>query len=162
MTALTYSDEFLRDILRQSKTIAVIGASTNWNRPSFFAMKYIQAKGYRTIPVNPNAVGEEILGEKVFASLCDIDVPIDIANVFRKPAEAMAIAVDAVAIGAKVLWMQLGVINHDAAETAERAGLKVVMDRCIKLEYGRLTGELSWGGMNSGLISNKKSRSLKR
>jgi predicted CoA-binding protein len=154
----TYSDEYLRRILREVRTIAMVGASANWTRPSFFAMKYLQHKGYRVIPVNPTAAGQTILGEKVYASLKDIPEKVDMVDVFRAPEAAGPIAEDAIAIGAKVLWMQLGVRNDEAAQRAEAAGLRVVMNRCPKIEFGRLHGELSWGGINSGIISSKRRR----
>ena len=151
-----YTDQHIRGILRRVKTIAMVGASSNWNRPSFFAMKYLQDKGYRIIPVNPGAAGQEILGETAVAKLTDIAVPVDMVDVFR-PSEAVPpIADEAIKIGAKVLWMQLGVRNDAAAAKAEAAGLTVVMNRCPKIEYGRLSGELGWHGINSGVISAKR------
>ncbi len=156
MEPLDYEDAYIRKILRRTKVIAMVGASTNRQRPSFFAMKYLQGKGYRVIPVNPAAAGQELLGETVRASLRDIDVPVDMVDVFRASEHVGPIAEDAVAIGAKTLWMQLGVRNDEAAARAEAAGLDVVMDRCPKIEFGRLNGELSWGGINSGIISAKR------
>jgi predicted CoA-binding protein len=134
----------------------MVGASPNWNRPSSFAMKYLQSKGYRVIPVNPVALGQEILGEKVYANLKDIPVKIDIVDIFRKSDVVPPIVDDAIAIGAKVVWMQLGVRHEEAAAKARQAGLKVVVNRCIKIEFGRLSGELSWSGINSGIISSKR------
>jgi predicted CoA-binding protein len=153
-----YSDGYLRGILGRVKTIAMVGASPNWNRPSFFAMKYLQAKGYRVIPVNPSAAGKEILGETVYASLRDVPEKIDMVDIFRNSAAAGPIVDDAIAVGAKVVWMQLGVRNDEAARRAEAAGLQVVMNRCPKIEFGRLHGELSWGGINSGIISSKRQK----
>jgi predicted CoA-binding protein len=155
---LHYDDEFIRDILRKTRTIALVGASTNWNRPSYFVMKYLQRKNYRVIPVNPGAVGQEILGEPVVASLKDIAEPVDMVDIFRNSEAAGPITDEAVEIGAKYVWMQIGVRNDVAAERATGAGLKVVMDRCPKIEYSRLCGELSWLGMNSGVISSKRRR----
>jgi predicted CoA-binding protein len=152
----SYADEDIRRVLKSVKTIAMVGASPNWNRPSYFAMKYLQHKGFRVIPVNPGAVGQEILGEKVVAGLRDIDVSVDMVDVFRNSEAAGPIADEAIAIGAKVLWMQLGVRNDEAAQRAEAAGLTVVMNRCPKIEYGRLCGELGWHGFNSGVISSKR------
>ena len=152
----SYPDALIKGILRSVKTIAMVGASPNWNRPSSFAMKYLQDKGYRVIPVNPGAVGQEILGEKVYTSLREIPDKVDMVDMFRASEFAPPIADDAIAIGAKVLWMQLGVRNDAAAETAEKAGLTVVMNRCPKIEYGRLSGELGWHGFNSGVISSKR------
>lgn len=152
----SYDDDYIRGILREVKTIAMVGASTNWNRPSYFAMKYLQQKGFRVIPVNPGAAGKDILGEEVYAQLSDIPVKIDMVDVFRRPEECVKIAEQAIAIGAKVLWLQLEIRNDEAAALAEEAGLKVVMNRCPKIEYARLQGELSWNGINSGVISSKR------
>jgi predicted CoA-binding protein len=156
-----YTDGHLRDILRRVKTIAMVGASPNWNRPSFFAMKYLQHKGYRVIPINPGAAGQTVLGEKVYASLKEIPDKVDMVDIFRNSAAAGPIVDDAIAIGAPVVWMQLGVRNDAAAARAEKAGLTVVMNRCPKIEYGRLHGELSWGGINSGIISSKRMKPRK-
>ena len=152
----SYTDGYLRGILGRVKTIAMVGASTNWNRPSFFAMKYLQHKGYRVIPVNPGAAGQMLLGEKVYASLKEIPDKVDMVDIFRNSAAAGTITDDAIAIGAQIVWMQLGVRNDEAAAKAEAAGRRVVMNRCPKIEYGRLHGELSWGGINSGIISSKR------
>ena len=151
-----YEDAYLRGVLDAVKTIAMVGASTNWNRPSYFAFKYLQTKGYRMIPVNPGSAGDTLLGETVRASLGDIPEPVDMVDIFRKSEVAGAITDAAIAIGAKVVWMQLGVRDDDAAARAEAAGLTVVMNRCPKIEYGRLHGELGWGGFNSGIISSKR------
>ncbi len=156
MGPLDYEDAFIRNILRRTKVIAMVGASTNRQRPSFFAMKYLQAKGYRVIPVNPAAAGQDLLGEMVRASLKEIEVSVDMVDVFRASEHVGPIADEAIAIGAKTLWMQLGVRNDEAAAKASAAGLDVVMDRCPKIEFGRLNGELSWGGINSGIISAKR------
>jgi predicted CoA-binding protein len=152
----SYCDDYLRGILDSVKTIAMVGASENWNRPSYFVMKYLQGKGFRIIPVNPIAKAPEILGEKVYNSLAEIPDKIDMVDFFRRSEEAEAIVDDAIAIGAKVVWMQIGVINPEAAAKAEAAGLKVVMNRCPKIEYSRLHGELSWSGANSRIISSKR------
>jgi len=144
----------LRRILKQSRTIAVVGLSANWWRPSFFAAKYMQEHGYRVIPVNPQY--QEVLGEKCYASLRDIPEKVDIVDCFRRSQDIGPIAEEAVAIGAKVLWMQLGVINHEAAEKARKAGLDVVMDRCVKIEHARLFGGLNWAGVNTKVISSKR------
>jgi predicted CoA-binding protein len=151
-----YSDAYIREVLDGVKTIAMVGASPNWNRPSFFAMKYLQAKGYRVIPVNPAAAGQEVLGEKVHAALKDVPDKVDMVDIFRNAAAAGPLVDEAIAIGAKVVWMQLGVRNDAAAARAEAAGLKVVMNRCPKIEWSRLNGELSWSGVNSGIISSKR------
>jgi uncharacterized protein len=151
-----YPDALIKSVLRSVRTIAMVGASANWNRPSYFAMKYLQDKGYRVIPVNPAAAGQTILGETVVASLRDIQGKVDMVDVFRGSEHVPPIADDAIAIGAKVLWMQLGVRNDAAAEKAEKAGLTVIMNRCPKIEYGRLSGELGWHGFNSGVITSKR------
>jgi predicted CoA-binding protein len=148
----------LRRILKTSKTLAVVGLSANWYRPSFFAAKYMQEHGYRIFPVNP--AYNEVLGEKCYPSLRDIPEPVDIVDCFRKSEEIGPIAEEAVAIGAKVLWMQIGVINEAARERAEQAGLDVVMDRCVKIEHARLFGGLNWIGVNTKVISAKRPRWL--
>ena len=144
----------LRRILKQGKTIAVVGLSANWWRPSYFAAKYMQEHGYRIIPVNPQY--QEVLGEKCYANLRDIPEPVDIVDCFRRSEDIGPIADEAIAIGAKVLWLQLGVINHEAAEKARKAGLDVVMDRCVKIEHARLFGGLNWAGVNTKVISSKR------
>ena len=148
----------LRRILRESRVIAVVGLSADWFRPSYFAAKYMQEHGYRVIPVNPKY--PDILGEKCYRSLRDIPEKVDIVDVFRKPADVMPIAEDAIAIGAKVLWQQLGVRNEAAAAKARAAGLETVMDRCVKIEHGRLFGGLNWVGVNTRVISAKRPRWL--
>ena len=157
-----YPDALLRRILREVRTIAMVGASPDWNRPSYFAMKYLQIKGYRVIPVNPKAAGQEILDERVFTSLRDIPEKVDMVDIFRASAAVPAIVEDAIAIGAKVLWMQIGVRHDDAARRAEEARLTVIMNRCPKIEYGRLNRELSWGGVNSRIISSKRRLEARR
>jgi predicted CoA-binding protein len=157
-----YSNEYILGILNSCKTIAMVGASANWNRPSYFAMKYLQEKGFRVIPVNPSAAGQEILGEKVYASLKEIPEKIDMVDCFRNSEAIPPIAEEAIEIGAKVLWMQLGVMNEAAARRAEEAGLKVVMNRCPKIEYGRLSGEIGWMGVTTNVISSKRKRPVGR
>jgi len=144
----------LRRILRTSKTVAVVGLSANWYRPSFFAAKYMQEHGYRVIPVNPQI--DSVLGEKCHASLRDIPEPVDIVDCFRRSTEIPALAEEAIAIGAKVLWMQLGVENAEARARAEAAGLEVVENRCVKIEHARLFGGLGWAGVDTGIISAKR------
>jgi predicted CoA-binding protein len=146
--------EKVRRILRQAKTIAVVGLSAQWHRPSYFAAKYMQEHGYRVIPVNPTY--PEILGEKSYKSLRDVPGKVDIVDCFRKSAEIPAIADDAIAIGAKVLWMQLGVENGEARRKAEAARLEVVENRCVKIEHGRFFGGLGWAGVNTKVISAKR------
>jgi O-acetylhomoserine (thiol)-lyase len=152
---IPYSDAQIRAILERVHTIAMVGASSNWNRPSYFVMKYLQGKGYRVIPVNPGIAGQLLLGERVYATLREIPEPIDMVDVFRPSAEAPGIVEDAIAIGAPVVWMQLGIRNDAAAALAEAAGIDVIMNRCPKIEFGRLGGELSWSGVNSGIIQNR-------
>ena len=144
----------LRRILRKSRTLAVVGLSANWYRPSYFAAKYMQEHGYRVIPVNP--MYAEVLGEKCYKSLRDIPEKVDLVDCFRRSEEIPSLADDAIAIGARVLWMQLGVTNADARAKAEAAGLEVVEDRCVKIEHARLFGGLGWAGVNTKVISAKR------
>ncbi|MBL8523307.1 MAG: CoA-binding protein [Betaproteobacteria bacterium] len=144
----------LRRILHQNKTIAVVGLSANWWRPSFFVAKYLQEHGYRVVPVNP--AYQEVLGERCYATLRDVPEKIDMVDCFRKPEEIPALAEEAIAIGAKCLWMQLGVTHEDAATRAREAGLDVVMDRCVKIEHGRLFGGLNYAGVNTRVISARR------
>ena len=148
----------LRRILRENKVIAVVGLSADWFRPSYFAAKYMQEHGYRVIPVNPKY--ESILGEKCYRSLRDIPEKVDIVDVFRKTQDVPPIADDAIAIGARVLWQQLGVRNESAAAKASAAGMDAVMDRCVKIEHGRLFGGQNWVGVNTRVISAKRPRWL--
>ena len=145
--------EKTRRILSRCKTIAVVGLSAQWHRPSYFAAKYLQEHGYKVIPVNPGYA--EILGEKCYKSLREIPGKVDVVDCFRKSAEIPAIADEAIAMGAKVLWMQLGVENGDARRKAEAAGLEVVENRCMKIEHGRFFGGLGWAGVNTKVISAK-------
>ena len=154
----SYDDAYIKEILGDVKTIAMVGASTNWNRPSYFAMKYLQTKGFRVIPVNPRSAGETLLGETIRESLAEIEETVDMVDIFRNSEAAGPITNEAIEIGAKVVWMHFGVINEEAAARAEAAGLRVVMDRCPKIEYARLNGELSWNGFNSKVISSKRRR----
>ena len=148
----------LRRILSENRVIAVVGLSADWFRPSYFAAKYMQEHGYTVIPVNPKY--PEILGEKCYKSLRDIQEPVDMVDVFRKTQDVPPIAEDAIAIGAKVLWQQLGVRNEAAAAKARAAGLEAVLDRCVKIEHGRLFGGLNWIGVNTKVISAKRPRWL--
>lgn len=162
MSDFHYSDAEMLDVLKGCRTIAMVGASPNWNRPSFFAMKYLQAKRYRVIPVNPVAAGGEILGETVYASLTEVPGSFEMVDVFRKADAVPDIVDEAIALkedkGIRVIWLQLGVIHEAAAAKAAAAGLRVIMDRCVKIEFGRLSGELSWGGINSGIITSRRRR----
>ena len=143
-------------ILTTYRTIAMVGLSTDPMRPSHFAAIYMQAEGYDIVPVNPRYAGETILGQPVYAALADIPRPVEIVDVFRKPADTPPIADEAIAIGAKVLWMQLGVINEEAAARARAAGLDVVMDRCVKIEHARFFGGLNLVGMNTGVLTSRR------
>jgi hypothetical protein len=155
-----YSDDYIKSILRSSKVIAMVGASGNEMRPSYFAMKYLLDKGFKVIPVNPSMAGKEILGQTVYAALKDAPAPVDIVDIFRASNTAPGIVREALAekerLGVKTIWMQLGVISDEAAALASEAGLNVVMDRCPKIEYGRLSGEISWLGVNRRTIDNRK------
>lgn len=148
----------LRRILAAHRVIAVVGLSANWHRPSFFAAKYLMEHGYTVIPVNPGQ--SEILGQKCHASLAEIPVKVDIVDCFRREQDIPPIAEEAIAIGAKVLWQQLGVRNMDAVAKAEAAGLETVVDRCMKIEHARLFGGLNWAGVNTRVISAKRPRWL--
>ena len=152
----SYSDDYIRGILDSVCVIAMVGASANSVRPSYFAMKYLLQKGYKVIPINPGQAGKEILGQTVYAKLRDIPEPVDMVDIFRASDAVGPIVEDAIAIGAKVVWMQLGVRNDEAARRAEEAGLRVVMNRCPKIEYGRLSGEIGWSGVNRNTISSKR------
>jgi predicted CoA-binding protein len=144
----------LRRILRNSRTLAVVGLSAQWHRPSYFAAKYMRDHGYRIFPVNPRY--DEVLGQRCYPDLRSVPEPIDIVDCFRKAEEIPAIADAAVAVGAKVLWMQLGIVNDEAAQRASAAGLDVVMNRCVKIEHARILGGLNWAGVNTGMISAKR------
>jgi len=148
----------LRRILSHNRVIAVVGLSADWFRPSYFAAKYLQEHGYTVIPVNPRHA--EVLGQKCYRSLRDIPGKVDLVDCFRKTADIMPICDDAIAIGARVLWQQLGVKNEAAAAKARAAGLDAVMDRCVKIEHGRLFGGLNWAGVNTRVISSKRPRQL--
>ena len=153
-----YDDAYLRRILRDTKTIAMVGLSANWNRPSYFAAKYLLDRGYKVMPVNPAAKGQEILGQKVYGSLADIPEPLDMVEIFRNSQAADGIVDEVLALSPlpKVIWMQLSVRNDAAALRAEAKGVEVIMNRCPKIEYGRFSGEIGWNGVNTGLISSKK------
>ena len=148
----------LRRILKENRVLAIVGVSAQWHRPSYFAAKYMLEHGYRVIPVNPQY--QEVLGQKCYASLREIPEKVGIVYVFRKTADVMPVAEDAIAIGARVLWQQLGVRNEAAAEKARAAGLEAVVDHCVKIEHGRLFGGLNWVGVNTGVISAKRPKWL--
>jgi hypothetical protein len=146
----------LRRILQSCRTVAVVGLSAEWHRPSFFVAKYLQQHGYRVIPVNPRYAGGEILGEKVHARLDDIVEPVDMVDVFRRSEDVLPIAEAALRIGAKCLWQQIGVANPEADALARAAGMDSVMDRCVKIEHARLFGGLHWAGVNTGVVSARR------
>ncbi len=160
----SYSDSYIRGILNTVKTIAMVGISPKDNRPSYFAFKYLLERGYNMIPVNPGQAGKEILGREVYARLADVPDPVDMVDVFRGARHAPQIVAEALALSPRpqVIWMQLGVRNDDAAAMAEAGGLKVVMNRCPKIEYGRLSSEISWMGVNSRTLTAKRAQVLGR
>jgi predicted CoA-binding protein len=146
----------LRLILKTCRTLAVVGLSAEWHRPSYFAASYMQGKGYRIVPVNPRYAGGEVLGERCYARLEDIPFAVDMVDVFRRTEDVLPIARSAIAIGAKCLWQQLGVMNLEADALARAAGLDSVMDRCVKIEHARLFGGLHWAGVNTGVVSARR------
>jgi uncharacterized protein len=156
----TYPDAYIRGILNTVKTIAMVGLSPKDNRPSYFAFKYLLERGYHMIPVNPGQAGKDILGQKVYAKLADIPEPVDMVDIFRAAQYATGVVKEALALKPRpqVIWMQLGVRNDEAARLAEEAGLKVVMNRCPKIEYGRLSSEIAWMGVNTRTLSSKKAQ----
>jgi predicted CoA-binding protein len=158
MTHDRNEDDLIATILHETRTIAIVGASVNEVRPSHFVTKYLIDKGYTVFPINPGQAGREMLGRPVFARLADVPEPIDMVDVFRSSEAAAAVVDEALALDPlpRTIWMQLGVRNDAAAAKAEAAGIRVVMDRCPKIEYGRLSGEIGWNGVNSRLISSKK------
>jgi uncharacterized protein len=154
----SYDNAYVSGILNSVRTIAIVGASANDVRPSFFVTKYLIDKGFEVFPINPGHAGREILGRPVYARLADVPVPIDMVDIFRASNGVPPIVDDALRLEPppKVIWMQLTVRNDAAAAKAEDAGVKVVMNRCPKIEYGRLSGEIGWTGVNSGVLSSKK------
>ncbi len=156
----SYSDDYIAAILNAAKVFAFIGASANTNRPSYFAMKYLLGKGYKVHPVNPGLTGQDVLGQTVYADLASVPAPVDIVDIFRNSDAALDVTREAIALkdtlAIKTVWMQLSVRNDVAAAEAEGAGLNVVMNRCPKIEYGRLSGEIGWAGVNTGIISSKR------
>ena len=155
---LQYADADLRSLFQRTRVVAMVGASPKWVRPSHFVFRYLQLKGFRVIPVNPQNAGESILGEKVHARLADVPEKVDVVDVFRNSEAAGPVVDEAIAIGAGAVWLQLGVRNDEAAARARAAGLEVVMNRCMKIEYARLFGELGWCGVDTGVISSKRPR----
>jgi predicted CoA-binding protein len=155
-----YDDSYIAGILSTVRTIAMVGASANISRPSFFALKYLVGKGYTVHPINPGLAGQQIAGQHVYASLAEVPAPVDMIDIFRNSEAALEITREAIALkdrlGLKIVWMQLSVSNDQAAAEAEAAGLKVVMNRCPKIEYGRLSGEIGWMGVNAGVVSSRR------
>jgi uncharacterized protein len=160
MTHDSYDDAYIRGILNTVKTIAMVGVSNKESRPSYFAFKYLLERGYRMIPVNPGLAGGELLGQKVYAKLADIPEPVDMVDIFRAAPYALGIVEEALELQPRprVVWMQLGIRNDAAAALAEQNALKVVMNRCPKIEYGRLSSEISWMGVNSRTLTSKKAQ----
>jgi hypothetical protein len=160
----SYPEEYIRGLLEEAKVIAMVGSSANSVRPSYFVMKYMLSKGYSVIPVNPGLAGQSILGVEAKASLADLEPPVDMIDVFRNSEAALEITREAIRakdrLGLKIVWMQLSVRNDEAAKEAEAAGLRVVMNRCPKIEYGRLSGEIGWAGVSSRTISSQKPKLL--
>ncbi len=155
-----YDDTYISGILSEVRSVAMVGASANFNRPSFFVIKYLIGKGYTVFPINPGLAGQEIQGAKVYASLAEVPGPVDMVDIFRNSEAALEVTRDAIAqkdrLGLKIVWMQLSVRNDTAAAEAEAAGLKVVMNRCPKIEYGRMSGEIGWMGVNGGMVSSRR------
>jgi predicted CoA-binding protein len=156
----SYDDSYIRGILNTVKTIAMVGVSANTSRPSYFAFKYLLERGYRMIPVNPGLAGQELLGRRVYGKLSDIPEPVDMVDIFRASQYALGIVQEALALMPRpqVIWMQLGVRSDEAAKLAEANGLKVVMNRCPKIEYGRLSSEIAWMGVNTRTLTSKKAQ----
>ena len=153
-----YPDQLIRQIMTEVKTIALVGASNNPARPSYIVTKYLSERGFRVLPVNPGLAGQSIVGLPVYRSLADLPEPVDMVEIFRNSEAAAGITDEALAmpVPPKVIWMQLGVHNLDAAAKAEAEGIRVIMNRCPKIEYGRLSGEIGWQGINSRILSSKK------
>ena len=160
MTHDHYADADIAAILSDVRTIAMVGASANTSRPSYFVLKYLVAKSYRVIPVNPALAGQEIAGQPVVGALADLEATVDMIDIFRNAEAALEVVREAIPLksrlGLKVIWMQLGVRNDVAAAEAEAAGLRVIMNRCPKIEYGRLSGEIGWSGVTTGVLSSKR------
>ena len=155
-----YPDSYIRGILNTVKTIAMVGVSANTSRPSYFAFKYLLERNFRMVPVNPLLAGQELLGQRIYAKLGDIPEPVDMVDIFRSSRHALGIVQEALAMKTRpqVIWMQLGIRNDEAAALAEQNGLKVVMNRCQKIEYGRLSSEIGWMGVNTRTLTSKKAQ----
>tara|TARA_B100000674_G_scaffold184235_1_gene149287 strand:- start:308 stop:811 length:504 start_codon:yes stop_codon:yes gene_type:complete len=153
---IDYSDRFISSVLYKTKTIAIIGLSSSWNRPSYFVAKYLIDRGYKIYPINPKEAGKKILGQKVYSNITEIKDKIDMVDVFRKSSEIDKIIEDILACNPQFIWLQIGVINNKLAKVAANKNIPIIMNRCPKIEYSRLSGELGWGGINSGNIVNKR------
>ena len=153
---LDYSDRVISSVLYKTKTIAIIGLSSSWNRPSYFVAKYLIDRGYKIYPINPKEVGKKILGQKVYSNITEIKDKIDMVDVFRKSSDIDKIIEDILACNPQFIWLQIGVINNKLAKAATNKNIPIIMNRCPKIEYSRLSGELGWGGINSGNIINKR------
>ena len=155
-TNVEYTDSFISSILNETKSIAMIGLSSSWNRPSYFVAKYLIDRGYTIYPINPKESGKKILGQKVYSNIKEIKDKIDMVDVFRKSSDIDKISDDIITSNPKFIWLQIGVINKKLANKASNKNILIVMNRCPKIEYSRLSGELGWGGINSGNIVNKR------
>ena len=153
---IIYEDHYIRNILEKTKTIAMIGLSASWQRPSYFVAKYLLDRGYKVFPVNPREVGKKILDQKVYSSVSEINENIDMIDIFRKPSDIDLIIDDIIKTRPKTIWLQIGVINLNAEKLAKKNKINIVMNKCPKIEYGRLSGELGWAGINSGVFHNKR------
>ena len=153
---LHYSDRVISSVLYKTKTIAIIGLSSSWNRPSYFVAKYLIDRGYKIYPINPKEAGKKILGQKVYSNITEIKDKIDMVDVFRKSSDIDKIIEDILACNPQFIWLQIGVINNKLAKVAANKNIPIIMNRCPKIEYSRLSGELGWGGINSGNIINKR------
>ena len=153
---IEYSDRLISSVLNKTKTIAMIGLSSSWNRPSYFVAKYLIDRGYKIYPINPKEVGKKILGQKVYSNIKEIKDKIDMVDVFRKSSDIDKIIEDILACNPQFIWLQIGVINNKLAKVAANKNIPIIMNRCPKIEYSRLSGELGWGGINSGNIVNKR------
>ena len=153
---LDYSDRVISSVLYKTKTIAIIGLSSSWNRPSYFVAKYLIDRGYKIYPINPKEAGKKILGQKVYSNISEIKDKIDMIDVFRKSSDIDKIIEDILACNPQFIWLQIGVINNKLAKVAANKNIPIIMNRCPKIEYSRLSGELGWGGINSGNIVNKR------
>jgi len=151
-----YEDQYIRNILNNTKTIAMIGLSSSWQRPSYFVAKYLLDRGYKVFPVNPKEAGKKILNQKVYANLSEINEDIDMVDIFRKSSDVKYIINDIIKIKPTTIWLQIGVINLKAEKLAKENKINIVMNRCPKIEYSRLSGELGWAGINSGTFFNKR------